>query len=96
MKSNPLSQSDKNLITQLQGQLDAARERLRISERGEILFREYLSSVDDEVVLVEADGLGGGTLRIVKGNYPEDYVTREEHAFPTEAEAEEAAADLCE
>jgi hypothetical protein len=95
MNRNPVNRSDTRLIARLQGQLDEVRQRLKISERGELLFREYRTSVDDEVVVVEADGFGGGILRIVEGNYPVDYVTREERTFSTEAEAEEAASALC-
>lgn len=89
------SGADKALIARLQSQLDELRQREEISERGELLFREYLNSVDDDLVVVEADGLGGAILRVVQGNYPMDYVIREERIFSTETEAEEAACSLC-
>ena len=46
---------------------------------------------DEEIILVEADGFGGAVLRVVEGNYPMDFYTREEQAFSTEAEALRAA-----
>jgi hypothetical protein len=54
------------------------------------------SHCDEEIVLVEADGYGGAVLRVVEGNYPMDFYTREEQAFPTEAEALRAAESFCE
>ena len=95
MNDQLISEADKVLIARLQSQLDELRHRLEISERGELIFREYLNSVDDDLVVVEADGLGGAILRVVDGNYPMDYVTREERKFSTETEAEEAACSLC-
>jgi DNA-binding MarR family transcriptional regulator len=95
MRRTPLRKSDRNLIARLQGQLDELRNRFKISERGKVLFRAHLSYGDDEVVLVEADGFGGGILRVVEGNYPVDYLTRKERIFATEAEAEDAATLLC-
>jgi len=94
MSKEPLSQTDRELIASLESQLDELRHRLRISRRGEVLLRVDLSYGDDEVVLVEADGFGGGVLRIVEGNYPVDYLIRDEHEFATEEEAIEAASDL--
>jgi hypothetical protein len=94
MNKEILKEADRQLVARLQSQLDELRQRLKISERGTILFRADLSYGDDEVVLVEADGFGGAVLRIVEGNYPVDYLTREERAFSTEAEATNAAATL--
>jgi hypothetical protein len=94
MSKDPLNQTNRQLIALLQTQLDDLRERLGISARGEVLFRADLSYGDDEVVLVEADGFGGGVLRIVEGNYPVDYLIREERNFPTDEEAIEAAETL--
>ena len=94
MKKNILKETDRQLVARLQSQLDELRKRLKIGERGRILFRADLSYGDDEVVLVEADGFGGGVLRIVEGNYPVDFLTREERGFSTEAEAVSKAAAL--
>ena len=89
-----MNQSERELIARLQSQLDELRQTLKVSDRGKVVFRAELSYGDDEVVLVEADGFGGGVLRVVEGNYPVDYVTRQERVFATEDEAEEAAAAL--
>ena len=94
MNTDPLNETDKQSIARLQSQLDELRQRLKIAERGIALFRADLSYGDDEVVVVEADGFGGGVLRIVEGNYPVDYLNREERRFSTEEEAVEAAATL--
>ena len=59
--------------------------------------RRHLSDAaegDDDVAVVEADGVGGAILRVVEGNYPVDYYTREEKEFPTEAGAVRAAEAL--
>ena len=94
MNTKPLSQMDRKLISQLQNQLDEARQRLNISAPGVVLYRADVSYGDDEVAYVEADGFGGAVLRVVEGNYPVDYFTREEKEFVTEAEAVRAAGAL--
>jgi hypothetical protein len=92
MEKIPITPLERELLTRLQSQLDDLRKSLKISERGKILFQAQLSYGDDEVVLVEADGFGGGILRVVEVNYPVDYLTHEERIFATEDEAEEVAA----
>jgi hypothetical protein len=87
MNRNPLDQTRMQLIIRLQAELDRLRLDLNINDRGAVLFRADLSYGDDEVALVEADGLGGATLRVVEGNYPVDFFTHEERTFPTETEA---------
>ncbi len=94
MNRNPLDQTNRQLIIRLQAELDELRLGLNINDRGAVLFRADLSYGDDEVALVEADGLGGATLRVVEGNYPVDFFTHEERAFPTETEAVSAAEAL--
>ena len=64
--------------------------------RGGILHRFDASHCDEEIILVEADGFGGAVLRVVEGNYPMDFYTREERNFATEAEALHAAESFCE
>ena len=91
MNSKPLNRTDRQLISRLQTQLDEARQRLKISAPGVVLYRADASYGDDEVALVEADGLGGAVLRVVEGKYPVDYYTREEKEFSTESEAVRAA-----
>jgi len=94
VNKKPLNQRDRQIVANLQKKLDDLRRRFKIRDRGEVLFRENLSYSEHEVALVEADGFGGGVLRVVEGNYPVDYFTREESAFSTEAEAEIAAVAL--
>lgn len=96
MNKTPLNKTDRELIAQAQGQLDELRKRLGVSDRGQILHRFDASHCDEEIILVEADGYGGAVLRVVEGNYPMDFYTREEQAFPTEVEALRAAESFCE
>ena len=91
MNKNPLNKTDHESVARLQGQLDELRKRLGVSDRGQILHRFDASHCDEEIILVEADGFGGAVLRVVEGNYPMDFYTREEKAFTTEAEALRAA-----
>jgi|SRR2546429_4364374 len=94
MNVKPLNQRDRQRISRLQKQLDEVRQRLNVSAPDVVLYRADVSYGDDEVVYVEADGLGGAVLRVVEGNYPVDYFTREEKKFATEAEAVRAAEAL--
>jgi hypothetical protein len=50
--------------------------------------------VDDEEVVVEADGFGGATLSVVEGNYPIDFLCLRETRFRTERAAIQAAEGL--
>ena len=94
MNSKQLNPTDRRLISRLQNQLDDARKRLNVSAPGTVLYRTDMGYGDDEVALVEADGLGGAVLLVVEGNYPVDYLTKSEKAFSTEAEAVRAAETL--
>lgn len=94
MNKIPLNKTDHSSIARLQEQLDGLRQRLGISDRGQILHRFDASYCDEEIILVEADGFGGAVLRVVEGNYPMDFFTREERAFATEAEAVHTAETL--
>ena len=91
MNKNPLNKTDRDSIARLQTQLDSLRKQLKISERGQTLYRFDASYCDEEIILVEADGFGGAVLRVVEGNYPTDFLTREEQVFQTEYEAVKAA-----
>lgn len=95
MKRNRIRKVEREQIIRLQTQLDQLRQLLGISERGELIFREDLYHVGDEAVIVEADGLGGALLRVVQGNYPLDYLVRDERSFDTEQAATKAAESLC-
>lgn len=94
MNSTPISNDDRDSIVALQRQLDELRRSLNISDRASILFRSDLSYGDDDVVFVEADGLGGAILLVVEGNYPVDFFTREQRNFTTELAAITAAEAL--
>jgi hypothetical protein len=94
MIKTPINKTARQSIVHLQGELDALRKRLEIYERGCVLYRFDASCCDEEIVLVEADGFGGAVLRVVEGNYPVDYLTREEQSFSTEDEAVKAAAQF--
>lgn len=96
MNKIPLNKIDRESVARLQGQLDELRKRLGVSDRGQILHRFDASHCDEEIILVEADGFGGAVLRVVEGNYPMDFYTREEKVFATEAEALRAAESFCE
>lgn len=96
MNRTPLKKTDRESVARLQGQLDELRKQLGVSDRGQILHRFDASHCDEEIILVEADGFGGALLRVVEGNYPMDFNTREEIAFATEAEALRAAESFCE
>lgn len=81
-------------LRRLQRRVDTLREELRISPPGHVTFLASLDEVEDDVVIVEADGFAGATTMIVEGNYPVDYLTRFEKFFPSEREAEAAAEDV--
>ena len=75
----------------LQNRADALRKELGINRPGEVIFLASYDGLDDDIVIVEADGFGGATTRIVEGNYPVDYVTKFERSFPSERQAEAVA-----
>jgi|ERR1035437_4043955 hypothetical protein len=91
MNKNPLNKTDHDSVARLQTQLDSLRKQLRISERGQVLYRFDASYCDEEIIFVEADGFGGAVLRVVEGNYPTDFLTRDEQIFQTEDAAVKAA-----
>lgn len=79
----------------LQAEIDAMRRKLGVGLRDEVLYLAALD-VDDEMVIVEADGFGGATTKVVEGNYPIDFFTHYEKSFATESAALEAAESLFE
>ena len=78
----------------LQARIDALRQELGISGPGEVIYEADLDVASDDTVVVEADGFGGATTSIIRGNYPVDYTTRFERFFQSETEAENAAEAL--
>jgi hypothetical protein len=77
-------------LRNLQSRADVIRRDLGISLPGTVTFMSAPAGSND-CLIVEADGFGGATMRLVEGNYPLDYVTKSEKAFPTEKDAESAA-----
>jgi hypothetical protein len=78
-------------LKSLQLKVDTLRAKLGNSSPGEVTFLGHRDALGNDIVIVEADGFGGATTRIVEGNYPVDYVTRFERFFESEEEAEAAA-----
>jgi hypothetical protein len=71
----------------------ALREQLKISSPGELIYWRDLSPVDDEMVIVVADGFGGAEFSVIQGQYPFDYETLESKIFASEEEATRKASD---
>jgi len=71
-------------LKQIESEGAAIRERLGISLPNTVIYQAFLNSVDDEKVVVEADGFGGATLSVVDGNYPIDFLCLRETKFSSE------------
>jgi hypothetical protein len=69
----------------------AIRKELVISPPGMVIFSARWDAGDEESVIVEADGFGGATTRIVAGNYPVDFISKFVKFFISEEEAIAAA-----
>ncbi len=78
-------------LRKLQAGADAIREDLQLNPPGKVTYMAPLQANPNDQVVVETDGFGGATTSIVEGNYPIDYVTKFERAFPSEKGAEAAA-----
>jgi hypothetical protein len=94
MNKASLKQAQLEAITSLQEKLDSLRRRLGVADRGVILYRSEVSYADAEFIVVEANGLGGATMRRAEGNYPTDFMTLQELQFATEFDAVRAAENL--
>jgi hypothetical protein len=81
-------------LKHLHTESERIRQRLRISSPNSVIFRAPINSIDDEEVVVQADGLGGARISVVEGNYPIDFLTLSETEFVTEAGAIEAAEQI--
>lgn len=81
-------------LKELEIESTGIRRRLGISSPNAVIYQAALNAVDDEIVIVEADGFGGATLTIVEGNYPIDFLCLRETKFATESAATEAAERL--
>jgi hypothetical protein len=78
-------------LRNLETKAAAIRRELAISPPGVGIFSAQWDAGDDESVIVEADGFGGATTRIVAGNYPVDFIVKFEKFFISEEEAIAAA-----
>lgn len=81
-------------LRRLQSEIDSIRRLLGISAPGTVVYSSLLRSLGDEVVVVEADGMGGATTSVVEGNYPIDFTTKYEEQFPSEEIAIRKAENL--
>ena len=79
------------VLRTLQTKADAIRQELAISPPGTVFYQNWLNGADDEMVIVEADGFGHATMRVVEGNYPLDYLAISEKMFESEQDAQDAA-----
>jgi len=78
-------------LKQLHSESENIRQRLGISPPNSVIFRASIDPVEDEEVVVEADGFGGAKLSVVEGNYPIDFLSLRETRFATERRAIRAA-----
>jgi hypothetical protein len=78
----------------LQKRIDAIRLKLGISPPERVIFMALRDGVDDEMVVVQADGFGGATTMIVEGNYPVDFYAKFEKVYRSEEVATTAAEKL--
>ena len=81
-------------LQRLQAEVDAIRLELGISAPGSVLYFSAGHSLEDEMIVVEADGFGGATTSVVEGNYPVDYITKFEKEFASEEDAVRIADEL--
>ena len=74
-------------LKRLHTETERIRQRLHISSPNSIIFRAPVNPLDDEEVVVEADGVGGARLSIIEGNYPIDFLSLREMKFESERAA---------
>jgi hypothetical protein len=81
-------------LRELEAKSAAIRRRLQISPPNIVIYKADFNAIDDEMIVVEADGLGGAVLKVAEGNYPIDFLCLLEKRFRTEAAAIKAAEQL--
>ena len=83
----------RGLILKLDQVQDLIRAEHGIHPKGEALTHFPISSIDEELLVVEADGLGGAHLLMIEGPYPfmENCMEKYNHHFEHEQEACQAA-----
>lgn len=70
----PGPEERKNMLTllkDLDAEINRVRKLLELDTPGEVTWQ---AETMEGLILVEADGYGGGTAREVEGNYPVDYM----------------------
>ena len=66
-----MSQQEKlQRLETLQKEADAIREELGISAPKAVIYMSSMDAIDDEIVVVEADGFGGAKTSIARGITP--------------------------
>ena len=76
-------------LRELYDKAEVIRKELGLSGAGEVVWQ---GDVDDDCkVVVTADGLGGGLLEYVEGNFPVDYMNNGSREFDDERDALDAA-----
>lgn len=81
-------------LISLQGSIDSLRKEYNIAKVDEVLWKEDLNSVDDRLLVVEADGKGGACCSQVRGNYSVDYLTEHYKIFTSQTDATRFAASI--
>ena len=81
-------------LRSLQARCNSIRQELEICQPGEVIYLAPLDVCPGDTVVVEADGFGGATTRVIEGSYPLDYVTKHEKFYPDEGVATETAEAL--
>jgi hypothetical protein len=96
-RKTPMSKTNRAMQLHALKELDAKAKRLRkalgISAPNEVT---YQADLDDDKVVVTADGLGGAELEIVEGNFPVDYQRKRSKTFDSEDKAYDAACRIYE
>jgi hypothetical protein len=81
-------------LKQLERESAVIRQQLGISAANAVIYQASINAVDDETIVVKADGFGGATLSIVEGNYPIDFLCLRETRFRSERAAVQEAERL--
>lgn len=89
----PTRDADLRRLKAIEKEAEELREKLGISKAGEVIWQ---SGVFDGLLLVEATGDGSAVLMYVEGNYPMDYISKEQKKYTSEERATDDARRLME
>lgn len=78
----------------MMAELKAFQKARGWSSEGEVLWQSLFGGIGDEMVIVEANGDGTAVLRIVEGNYPNDFTSLQTAEYATEDEATTIADEI--